>query len=97
MKKKMFLIIGVAVIGVAVGLNINRVLGSNTQGDIFLVNIEALAKIEDDDMTIGCANDYMPVLCQYTCSCCGIVWKAVGGYGTPCCPKGTCICGTSFN
>ena len=47
MKKTVFSIIGVAVIGAAIGLNINKVLsGSSSHGDLLLVNAEALAQWE---------------------------------------------------
>ena len=87
----------VATVLVAIAL-VNVQLGAKKvkHSDLFLANIEALALPEEGKpRTIGCANDYVPMLCQFYCTC-GALWKANGGYGSMCCPEGTCVCGITY-
>ena len=97
LKSKIFLAV-LALMLIAGVAAFNVTLGTKKSGysDLLLANVEALALPEDGKpRTIGCANDYVPVICKFECSC-GAVWKANGGYGTGCCPEGTCACGITY-
>ena len=65
MKKKLFLVIGIVAFAVAIAFNINANLSNNSEQNLALANIEALAQgelIRGDGL---CMNIYVNTVCYY--------------------------------